>query len=205
VFVLIIFTENNQIYLLIIFADHLIIFDRCTCILEKFNKKIISIQRPIELSMDDSGTEGAIGHAVDYLSKFGINIDYIVLLQPTSPFRKVEFIDESILLIKSSNRGSLISVSDPIQHPSDFLFDDGKEIKYVCRDVDSYRRQDFKASKFINGSIYITKNEYFQRTGKIYSLDDCVLYEMPIEYSIDIDTPFDLAVCEAVMKNTKGR
>jgi CMP-N-acetylneuraminic acid synthetase len=43
------------------------------------------------------------------------------------------------------------------------------------------------------------------QTGKIYSLDSCLLYEMPVEFSIDIDTPFDLLICEAIMRGIKSK
>ena len=172
---------------------------------KKFGQRVMSIRRPSDLATDSSGTEGVVAHTVDCLVNNGISIDCIVLLQPTSPFRKSEFINESVSLIRSSKAGSLISVSDPMQHPYDFLFNNSGSINYVCRDKNSYRRQDFKAAKFINGSIYITKYEFLLSTGKIYSLDSCLLYEMPVEYSIDIDTPFDLMICEAIMKNAKGK
>jgi CMP-N,N'-diacetyllegionaminic acid synthase len=189
-------------------VDYVVISSDSAEILEvskKFGKKVIPIQRPHELAMDNSSTESVVIHAADFLVSRGITIDCIVLLQPTSPFRKVEFVDDSITLLMSSKEGSLISVSDPIQHPYDFLFDDDGVINYVCRNESSYRRQDFKAAKFINGSIYITKYEFLMQTGKIYSLDSCLLYEIPMEFSIDIDTPFDLMLCESIMKNAKGK
>ena len=178
--------------------------ERILEIAQKISEKILPILRPTELALDESGTEDAVMHSVDYMIKHGVAIDYLILLQPTSPFRAVKQIEESISLIKSSKVGSLISVSDPMQHPSDFVFKDGGIIDYICREKTNHRRQDFRPAKFINGSIYITQYEFLKQTGKIYSLDNCVLYDMPVEYSIDIDTPFDLMICEAIMKNTKG-
>lgn len=186
--------------------DYIIVSSDSERILEvaqKISKRVITILRPSELALDESGTEGAVMHCVDYIVKREVSVDYVVLLQPTSPFRVMKQIEESISLIKSSKAGSLISVSDPMQHPSDFVFNDGDIIKYICRDEASYRRQDFRPVKFINGSIYITKYDFLKTTGSIYSLDNCVLYNMPLEYSIDIDTPFDLMICEAIMKTAK--
>ena len=193
--------ESSNVDFVIVSSDSAEILE----VSKKFGKKVIPVQRPYELAKDNSSSESVVIHAADFLVNRGITIDCIALLQPTSPFRKVEFIDDSIALLMSSKEGSLISVSDPIQHPYDFLFDDGGVINYVCRNKDSYRRQDFKAAKFINGSIYITKYEFLLQTGKIYSLDSCLLYEMPVEFSIDIDTPFDLMLCEAIMKNIKDK
>ena len=184
--------------------DHVIVTSDSEEILsfsEKFGKKIIAILRPEELASDNSSTESAVMHAIQNINIE--NPEYIVLLQPTSPIRKVNFIDDSLRLIRSMEVNSLISVSDPVQHPYDFLTYDGNLIKYMCRQGNESRRQDFKKAKFINGSIYITKYEYFKLERKIYSLDSCVLYDMPVEFSIDIDTPLDLLFCESVMNAIK--
>jgi CMP-N,N'-diacetyllegionaminic acid synthase len=173
-------------------------------IAKNFGKRVITILRPANLATDDSGSAGVVEHAADHLSGMGIYIEFIVLLQPTSPYRKVEFIEESIALIKSSNKESLFSVSSPIQHPSDFIFNNDGKLDYIFRSIDATRRQDFTHAKFINGSIYITKYDFFLKTGKIYSLNNCLTYEMPVKFSIDIDTPLDLMICEAIMKDAKG-
>lgn len=168
-----------------------------------FDNSILTVRRPAELATDSCRTESAVLHAINDVSNIIGNIEYFVLLQPTSPLRKVEFIEECISLIKSSNKSSLLSVSDPIQHPYDFLFTDNGRVSYICREDGNFRRQNFRDAKFINGSIYITKRDLLFNSHKIYSLESCVLYDMPILYSIDIDTKFDLMMCEALMRHEK--
>ena len=170
---------------------------------KKFGNKIIQIKRPAELSTDKSTTASVVEHAVKIYHNLIGKPDFIILLQPTSPLRRVTFIEECISLIKMTNKNSLVSVSDPIQHPYDFLTHKNGIIEYMCREGENNQRQDFKLAKFMNGSIYITKYEYFLLTNKIYSLDSCVLYEIPIEFSIDIDTHLDLLFCETIMKLSK--
>jgi CMP-N,N'-diacetyllegionaminic acid synthase len=193
--------ESNNIDYVIVTSDS----EDVLAIAKNFGDKVIPQRRPVELCMDDSSADSVVIHATNILSNSGIFLDNIVLLQPTSPHRKVEFIQESITLIEKSKKGSLISVSDPIQHPYDFLCEHENTIEYLSRDKGVSRRQDFKAVKFINGSIYITKHDFLLKTGKIYALDNCVLYDMPINFSIDIDTRFDLMMCEAIMSHEKGK
>lgn len=170
---------------------------------EKFGKKVIPVLRPDYLATDISSTEDALKHALDELLKFNIQPEFIVLLQPTSPLRKIQHIEECMSIVSATKSGSLLSVSKPIQHPSDFIASNSNGFEYIYREGAEVRRQDFKEAMFINGSIYITRYNEFVNSGKIYSLDDCNVYAMPIEYSVDIDTPFDLMLCDAVMKNIK--
>lgn len=70
--------------------------------------------RPNEFALDESNSYDAIFHAIDWLKENeNIEYDYICLLQPTSPFRNHEHINEAIKkLFKTKNALSLISVTE---------------------------------------------------------------------------------------------
>src|SRR5574344_1849299 len=53
------------------------------------------IDRPMELAQDETKTAPVMVHAAIELEKTGYKPDYIVLIQPTSPFRTGEFIDRA--------------------------------------------------------------------------------------------------------------
>ncbi len=82
--------------------------------------------RPKKLSGDKTPTIQVINHAVRFLkNKMNFtNYDYVVLLQPTSPLRKVSDIDKSIkLFLSKKNSSSLISVSEVYDnHPARMYF-----------------------------------------------------------------------------------
>ncbi len=99
---------------------------------------------------------------------------------------------------------SLVSVTEPIQHPYDFIIETDGTVDYICRKKNVSRRQDFGEAWFMNGAIYITNYEFFRSRKKIYDLKDCILYKMPIESSVDIDTPFDLEICKSIIATIKG-
>ena len=56
--------------------------------------------RPEELSLDTTSSHDVLIHAIEHYESQGKTYDAILLLQPTSPFRKVEFINECIELFK---------------------------------------------------------------------------------------------------------
>jgi CMP-N,N'-diacetyllegionaminic acid synthase len=53
------------------------------------------IDRPLDLAQDETKTAPVMLHTVQELEKQGYNPDYVVLIQPTSPFRTAEFIDKA--------------------------------------------------------------------------------------------------------------
>jgi len=163
---------------------------------------IIALERPSNLATDDASTYDVVKHALEYYQKFkNCTPDAVFLLQPTSPIRLVSELIASCELFKESTKKSLISVSPPIQHPSDFIFRNNDELKYCFARDNSVvlRRQEFVESWFINGSIYISDTEFLLNKEVFYTLDDCDLFVMSEEAAVDIDTPLDLLIAEAVL------
>ena len=67
--------------------------------------------RPSELAQDDSPALPVITHAVEWLkANENYEADYIILLQPTSPLRTADHIDEALSLLINSDADSIVSV-----------------------------------------------------------------------------------------------
>lgn len=187
--------------------DEIIVSTNCPKIIkicQKYKNQLNILVRPDYLSQDESTSEDVVSHACDWFINNNNDIGKIILLQPTSPIRTSEQIDESLQLFDESGKASLISVTKPMQHPYDFVYEINEGVSYMCREKNVSRRQDFEEAWFMNGSIYICEYNFFRINKKIYSLDNCLLYKMPIESSIDIDIPFDLEVCESVIRKIKN-
>ncbi|MEL0326750.1 MAG: hypothetical protein VXA09_07100, partial [Burkholderiaceae bacterium] len=119
-----------------------------------------------------------------------------VLLQPTSPLRPAGMIDQCLASIAESDSTSLISVSEPIQHPADcFIWEDGRYTN-VLSNKGVTRRQDFPKVVFANGSVYISRVQYIMTEKKLINYDDCIYYEVEQMFGIDIDTEFDLKLAD---------
>lgn len=186
--------------------DDIIVSTDCPTVAQICNAyadRVTLLARPAELAQSTSKSEDVVDHVCEFYLKKHSQIGGIILLQPTSPIRSAEQIDESIELFLESGKMTLVSVTEPMQHPYDFVAEKDGSIEYVCRRDNLFRRQDFSKAWFMNGAIYITNYEYFKVKKKIYDLNSCVLYRMPIESSVDIDTIFDLEICKSIMENKR--
>jgi len=160
--------------------------------------KLILIDRPNHLSTDDASLIDVTDHAIQtYIKAGNESPDTIILLQPTSPFRTSDDIVSATEQFNNSPLNSLLSVSAPIQHPSDFIYKENSSWRACFKnDHTQEGRQNFIETWFINGAIYIVDFEHFKKYKKFYSLDSCEIFHMSIENSIDIDSPIDLLMAE---------
>ena len=149
------------------------------------------IDRPPEFATDSASTESVLLHACEHLNK---DFDYMVLLQPTSPLRYPEQIDEAIKLFVSGNGDSLLSV----YKNDSFLWDKkGTSINYNYSNRPLRQQKEWEYVE--NGSIYITKKEIIlthenRLGGKI------LFYVMPKWMSYQIDEPLDFKIIEYLFR-----
>lgn len=175
------------------------------CILSSEDNEIITIAkslgcdvpfvRPKHLAEDNTAGIEPILHALSVLKE---QYDYVMILQPTSPLRSVEDIDNSIELCLDHQANYCVSVTPPSKHPywSFYL----KEHKLTpLQEKQIARRQDLPNMVTLNGAIYLAKIEnIFKDENFIHP--DTLAYQMPTERSFDIDTEFDLKICQFLLE-----
>ena len=147
--------------------------------------------RPEEISLDQTPSHDVLIHAIEHYETLGKHFDAIVLLQPTSPFRKTSFVAEAIELFETStNCDMVVSVCESPYNPyyNIYLEEDG----FIHRSIPSNftRRQDCPKAFLVNGSIYIINIESLKKQ-QLHEFEKVVKYEMPEAYSIDLDTLAD--------------
>jgi len=121
---------------------------------------------------------------------------YIVILQPTSPFRTFLDIKKSLKKFKKNNYSSLFSISPSIEHPNDTIFIRNNKINYFINQKNSMR-QFYKKSFFINGAIYISeKNNIFK--GRFINEKNHGTYIMKKINSLDLDDKEDLELTKKI-------
>lgn len=159
-----------------------------------------TIKRPNELALDTTPSEPVIEHVLKSIENFE-QYDYLILLQPTSPLRDENDIDEAIELLIEKNASGLISTK----------FIDNKILKAFKNDENGYlegiannnypfmRRQDLPNVYMPNGAIYIVSVNEFIKTKKLFT-DKTISFVMSEEKSLDIDTLEDLKKCEHYTK-----
>ena len=134
-------------------------------------------------------------------NKENTKFDYVVMLQPTSPFRKSKHINEAIkkFLIESNN--SLISIKKQ-DYPPWWLFTLKKNklsqfLKFKNKNVFNLERQEFPSLYRPNGAIYVSKRKVLY-SGNLINPVSCGYYIMDEKDSIDIDNLIDLKVAENI-------
>ena len=157
-------------------------------IAEKYGAEVI--MRGENLSNDTATSYMVIE---DILQKdLGIEYDYFMLLQPTSPFRNYQHIRESIEKFEKNIESFDFLVSMTEATKNSILIkqieEDGS-LKNYDLDFSNYKRQNYK-EYYPNGAIFIGKNkEYLEK--KHFFGERSLAYFMTKEDSVDIDDKLD--------------
>jgi CMP-N,N'-diacetyllegionaminic acid synthase len=176
------------------YVDEIILSSDSEKILEIGKKnKIQVIKRPKKLSSDLSTTEEAILHALNFYKQKGIFFDYTVILEPTSPLRKITTVEKAIRKIVQKKSESLVSVSEI---NSSFGTINNEFYKTISFN-NARRRQDRKIIYSETGVVYIIKNDSFVLRKKIPSKNWLSLTVDQIE-GMDINSKKDLNLVKKI-------
>lgn len=154
--------------------------------------------RPAELASDTAKTEDVLLYSLD---KFAPDVDIVVLLQPTSPLRTAEHIDEALELFMKNEAFSVVSVT-PCEHPplwSNTLPKDNSMGNFIRPEALS-RSQDINQYYRLNGAIYIFDVKTLREYNEIRYTSDTYAYVMDNDVSFDIDTETDFDLAYFFMK-----
>jgi|TARA_B110000967_G_scaffold208913_1_gene262804 N-acylneuraminate cytidylyltransferase len=156
--------------------------------------------RPPHLATDTATTYDVLIHALEYKISQGFNPDIILLLQPTSPFRTSQHIEEALKLYNNS-LDMVVSVKLTNSNPYYILFEENKEgyLKKV-KNKNFTRRQDVPNVYEYNGALYVI-NVSSLKQKEIVLFDKVIKYEMNEYNSHDIDTQLDWFIAEKIMEN----
>ena len=167
---------------------------------EKFGAEVPFI-RPDYLSHDTASSFDVVKHAIEFLNINKVN-HLIVLLQPTSPLRTVEELDEALELFINKKASGVVSVSECEHSPmwSNTLPENGCLSDFIRPEVQGKRSQDLPKFFRLNGSIYIYKTLPLLAQEKIFFDENVYSFETSLETAVDIDTALDFLMAETIMK-----
>jgi len=162
------------------------------------------IPRPEDLSGDDTTSDEVIAHALEWLSTNSVNVDLVVLLQPTSPLRRSSDIEAAINIHLNNNAFCVLSVYEPSisvvkaykEQP------DGTILGILSADAPYRRRQDLPRAFIPNGAVYVFSSKAFLQNMCI-PRTNVYPYIMPVERSVDIDTLTDFNNAEKLLRESK--
>ncbi|EEP61152.1 acylneuraminate cytidylyltransferase family protein [Sulfurihydrogenibium yellowstonense] len=163
------------------------------------NYKIKTIKRPIELASDTAKTVDVVKHIIENIDK---KYDFIVLLQPTSPLRTSNHIDEAIEQLIKLNADAIISVTEVDHSPlwCNILPESLSMENFISEDIKHKRSQDLPKFYRLNGAIYICKTKKLIEENTFFLKKNIYAYIMDKKSSIDIDEELDFKLAEIILK-----
>lgn len=179
--------------------DNVIVTSDCPHVLSiALQFGVNKLNRPKELATDISSTDDVLFHCIDEM-KIDEN-DIFILLQPTSPMRTSDQIDEALSMFKSVDVEAVVSVCKCEHSPlwSNTLPDTDSMNEFVNSDILSVRSQDLPIFYRLNGAIFSYRvSRFVSNKGRKYD-SKTFAYVMPRSSSVDIDTVDDFKVAECL-------
>ncbi len=163
--------------------------------------------RPPELAQDTTLTVPVVRHAVEWLiSRESWKPDYVVVLEPTAPGRRIFHIREAADLLIEGDADSVASVSEVPHHcvpPKVLELHDDGSISGLGgvhpRDM-VHRRQDLPIHYTFDGIVFSCRTELVLSNPPTLWGEKVLGYVVDSRYSVDIDRPEDWAVAESKLQ-----
>ena len=151
--------------------------------------------RPSHLATDQASMQEVLKYIITIQEAVGNNYRGIVLLQPTSPFRRsldliamLKLFDDSVEMV--------VSVKESKLNPYFNLFEENEEgFMLKSKNSTALNRQESPKVYAYNGSIYLLKINALKSTN-ISDFTKVRKFIMPTEFSVDIDDSIDWEFAE---------
>lgn len=160
------------------------------------------VRRPPEMATDTAGKVPAIAHAVSSTEeRTGERYDVCVDLDATSPLRTVSDIRAAVEMFEATDVASVITGAEARRNPYFNLVEEQPDGTVAVAKTPGdavLRRQDAPRCFDMNGSIYVWRRDALLEDQVVF-FPSTILYEMPAERSIDVDSEFDFRIVEWLM------
>jgi len=160
----------------------------------------IPFVRPKYLATDAAGSYEVIVHAVKYYQSKGTYYDCVVLLQPTSPFRTKQNVQDALKLY-SGKYDMVVSMREARTNPFYQTYIENSD-GFMHKVIDTYytRRQECPKVWEQNGAVYIINVKSLLANTSFSQFKKIKKYEMEDLYSTEIDSIADWNYCEYLLK-----
>lgn len=163
----------------------------------------VHFMRPASLASDQAKTFDVVRHAIQWFQDRDIDFETVILLQPTSPLRAQQHINEAIQLYEEKKAQAVVSVCR-LEHPLEWCAELGVNgtMEQFGKNLDSRKRSQDLSVKFrLNGAIYIYDMEKLLEHGGFFYNEKTYAYEMDIPSSTDVDTYDDYKLATYWIRN----
>lgn len=157
------------------------------------------IERPAALAGDGVTTEPVLLHAAEAM---GGGFDWILLLQPTSPFRSVCDVTAVLDMAETGGGDTVVSVCETPKSPFwSFSLEEENRLSFLfSRQRPSSQRQQLPKVYVPNGALYCGRTRRLAQTSSYFG-GPTRGYVMPPERSVDIDSELDLLYAQLMLDN----
>jgi CMP-N-acetylneuraminic acid synthetase len=165
----------------------------------------VPFQRPSELASDTAGSWAVVCHAVATLETQGWSPDFVVLLQPPTPFRTAAHVDAVLDAVFESGASSGLTIR-PSDYPPHWMFwrqRDGRLMRLFADGAAIRRRQDAPVAWQPNGLVYVVRRSVL-RPDLALPLDDTIGVPMEWEESVNIDSLWQFRLAEMLWTARDG-
>lgn len=163
----------------------------------------IPFLRPEELANDSASTVDVVLHVISYFESKNLTFDYIVLLEPTSPLRKKNDIDNAIqILLDHESCDGLVSLGEVhMEHPLIVkkINTKGKIASYIDNSVIISQRQQADKAFFPYGVIYMIKTNILKCKKSFYT-DNIMPFFIERWQNYEVDDIYDFLAIETILK-----
>lgn len=163
------------------------------------NEKVLVRERPLELANDHVGMMDVIIDAILYSQS---DAEFLLLMQPTSPFREKGHILKAMEIFQSNDE-AVVSVCEPSSNPYFTMFKEKNGYIEKFMNTGAVRRQDVETIYDVNGMIYLFNVSALMKAPwtEFTKIRPLVI---PKWQSLDIDTEEDWWLAETITKNYPG-
>ncbi len=160
------------------------------------------IKRPDELATDTAPKPPVIRHCVAEVERIaGVQYTLVVDLDATSPLRLPEDIRGAVALMEEKNVVNVITGAPARRSPYFNLVEENEQgVVGLAKRPEKpiVRRQDAPRCYDMNASIYVWQRDALMNGAGIFN-DDTLLFEMPEDRSIDIDSELDFDIVQLLL------
>lgn len=190
--------------------DRIIVSSDSQEIIQQANKygKYAPFVRPEKLARDNSPSLPVFRHGLKWAeNEDNCTYDYVVVLEPTCPFRLPKHIEEGLKIAvasKGSSVMSLVEVGD--HHPVRVkkLHEDGRISPFCIPEPEGLRRQDQEPAFIRNGVVFVFSRHTI--VGNRLWGDNPYGFTMDNDlYGINIDEPVDMVAASYLFEGLKQK
>ena len=188
--------------------DRIIVSSDSQTIIKKVNRygQFAPFVRPSELAKDNSPSLPVFQHALSWAeAEDRCEYEFIVVLEPTCPFRLPQHIEEGVELATRTNATSVMSLVEVAdQHPVRIkkLFPDGRIEPFCIQEPEGLQRQDQDPAYIRNCAVLVFSRQTLVNN-RLWGDSPYGFMMERKTYGINIDEPVDLSAASRLYQQMK--